>query len=122
MPRIVQLFPSGNSVWIGKNACDNERLTWDEENDLEWWWFHAHDVPGSHVVIKGQKVPSAEEMDVAAAWAAHRSKAAAAQGRVPVTCTQLKHLRKDKKDPVGMVYVKGPYRILWATAPFIVVQ
>lgn len=120
MPRIIQL-PSGNVAWIGKSASDNERLTWAEDNDPEWWWLHAADVPGSHVLLKTDAVTPVD-MREAAAWAAHYSKAPETQRHVAVTCTQLKHLRKSKKDPVGMVRIEGPSRTLWAHRPFVVMQ
>ena len=51
-PIITTFFsPSGHQVLVGRNAVSNEYLSTHllESKDL---WFHAKDVPGSHVVLK----------------------------------------------------------------------
>ncbi|MBK8232716.1 MAG: hypothetical protein IPK72_19565 [Candidatus Eisenbacteria bacterium] len=68
---------------------------------LRTLWFHAHGVPGSHVVLRreGRKDnPSAKTMEEAAAIAAFFSKARHA-GKAPVIYTLKKYVRKPSKAP-----------------------
>ena len=43
----------GYTIYIGRNNIENDRLTFEiaNKNDL---WFHAKDVPASHVILVGQ--------------------------------------------------------------------
>lgn len=42
---------SGFKIWIGKSAANNEILTFQYAHGSDLW-LHAHDFPGSHVIIK----------------------------------------------------------------------
>jgi len=96
--------PEGFEVIIGRNAVQNEWVTWKMAGS-EDIWLHAQDVPGSHVVIRadGRDVPE-EVIQRAASWAAWRSQARR-DGKVPVIVTQRKHLRKIKGGRPGQVRV-----------------
>ncbi|MEZ4870453.1 MAG: NFACT RNA binding domain-containing protein [Caldilineaceae bacterium] len=66
--------PQGFEIVVGRNARQNERVTFDlaKGEDL---WLHARGAPGSHVVIRngGQQV-QAETLQMAAQLAAYYSK------------------------------------------------
>ena len=95
----------GYSIWIGKNAKNNDivtqKLAWKE--DL---WLHAKDVSGSHVIIKhksGQVIPK-HVIEKAAQWAAFYSKRKN-ESLCPVIVTPKKFVRKPKGLPPGAVVV-----------------
>ena len=94
----------GFTVIVGRNALQNERVTWKLAQP-EDAWLHAQRVPGSHVVIKtdGREVPQ-RTLEQAAAWAAYHSKAQK-DTKVPVIYTQRRHLRRFKGARPGQVRV-----------------
>ena len=94
----------GFTVIIGRNALQNERVTWKLAQP-EDTWLHAQRVPGSHVVIKtdGREVPQ-RTLEQAAAWAAYHSKAQN-DTKVSVIYTQRRHLRRFKGARPGQVRV-----------------
>ncbi len=94
----------GFTVIVGRNALQNERVTWKMAQP-EDTWLHAQRVPGSHVVIKtdGREVPQ-RTLEQAAAWAAYQSKAQK-DTKVPVLYTQRRHLRRFKGARPGQVRV-----------------
>ena len=61
-------------ILVGRNNLQNDELTFKmaKKDDL---WFHAKDIPGSHVVITGNLQPSDEVKTDAAELAAYFSKA-----------------------------------------------
>ena len=100
-----QLSFMGYSIWIGKNAKNNDLLTLKYAKK-EDYWLHAKDVSGSHVVIKhqsGKNLPS-PVIEKAAQWAAYYSKRKT-ESLCPVIVTQKKYIRKPKGLPAGAVKV-----------------
>ena len=102
--------PGGHKVYYGENAQDNELLTFrlSCRNDL---WFHARDVPGSHVLLRPVGVkPKAvhrRDMQFAADVAARRSKAKN-KGTVPVSyCPITKVSKPVRGAPLGTVEIEG---------------
>jgi predicted ribosome quality control (RQC) complex YloA/Tae2 family protein len=90
---------SGLHIWVGKNAKCNDLLSFHYANGNDWW-LHAHNFPGSHVVIRlvGDKEPDQEALADAAELALRYSKAKEGQeGEVSVT--QAKYLRPVKGTP-----------------------
>jgi predicted ribosome quality control (RQC) complex YloA/Tae2 family protein len=96
--------PEGFEILIGRNALQNERVTWKmaQPEDL---WLHAQGVPGSHVIIRtgGQEVPD-EVIEQAARWALWRSQARA-NAKAPVIVALRRQLRKIKGGRPGQVRV-----------------
>jgi predicted ribosome quality control (RQC) complex YloA/Tae2 family protein len=93
-------------VLAGKTDADNDILSLKtaKPNDL---WFHAHGLPGSHVILRhpeGEK-PDNATIKIAAAIAAWHSKARNA-GTVPVSCTEAKHVGKPRGARPGSVSIK----------------
>lgn len=91
-------------LWVGKNARNNDLLTFKYARPNDWW-FHARGVAGSHCVLKSSKAPTREELERAAAIAAHYSDAKGAE-LAPVICAQKKYVRKPKSAEPGAVIVE----------------
>ncbi len=100
-----QFEVSGFQIWVGKSARQNDALLRAASpNDL---WMHANDYAGSHVVIRSrgqQRIPD-EVIQAAARLAVLHSKAKS-ERRAEVTMTQVKHVRKPKGAPAGLVTVQ----------------
>jgi predicted ribosome quality control (RQC) complex YloA/Tae2 family protein len=100
LPTQADLFKrvdfQGFTIWIGRNAKNNDLLTrqYAFKEDL---WLHARDVAGSHVIIKfqpGKKFPSTV-IERAASLAAFYSKRRT-DSLCPVIVTPKKYVRKPK--------------------------
>lgn len=105
------LTDSGIPIIVGKNALDNERVTFEvaAENDL---WFHVKDNPGSHVVLQcGSYIPSAIDIQTTANIAAHFSKAKNTN-KVIVQYCLAKHVSKPEKSPRGTVSIQKSKSII----------
>ncbi len=96
------LSPDGLTILVGRNALENERLTFElaHRDDL---WLHAQDVPGGHVVIqsRGRDVP-ADTLEMAAGLAAYYSRARS-ERRVAVAVTRVRNVRRLPGGVPGMV-------------------
>lgn len=97
----------GYEVWVGKNAKQNDALTFHHAQKYDLW-MHARGVAGSHTVLRlphRQAQPDRRILSRAAAIAAYYSKA---QGSalVPVMVTPRKYVRKPKGAPPGAVVVE----------------
>lgn len=90
----------GYPVWIGRNNRQNEYLTLKKaaKTDL---WLHAQKIPGSHVVIEGSHIPESV-ITAAASYAAWFSQGKES-GKVPVDYTLVRHVKKIKNGPAGLV-------------------
>jgi predicted ribosome quality control (RQC) complex YloA/Tae2 family protein len=96
--------PEGFEVVIGRNALQNERVTWKMAGPDDIW-LHAEGVPGSHAIIRaaGREIPD-EVIEQAAAWALWHSQARDS-AKAPVIVTRKRHLRKIKGGRPGQVRV-----------------
>lgn len=103
----------GALILAGRNARGNEQVTFKEGrgNDL---WFHCHNWPGSHVILKGERrgMEFSERQIRAAALLALYYSRAAAHGREEVLYTSVKHVRKVPGGKPGQVTVAGGKRIV----------
>ena len=98
---------SGYEVWVGKNARQNQELTFHvaQKYDL---WMHARGVPGSHTILhlpNRDAQPGKRRKHVAARIAAYYSKARGS-GLVPVMMTRRKYVRSPKGAAPGQVTVQ----------------
>lgn len=97
----------GGEIRVGRNARDNDELTFRcaRGNDL---WLHTADSPGSHVVLRLEKgaEPDPEELLDAAHLAAHFSPLRDAP-RVDVHVARQKEVKKPRKAPPGLVTLSG---------------
>lgn len=97
----------GGEIRVGRNARDNDRLTFREArgNDL---WLHTADTPGSHVVLRLERgaEPDPEELLDAAHLAVHFSPLRDAP-RADVHVARQKEVHKPRKAPAGLVTLSG---------------
>ena len=95
----------GMPIYVGRNARENEALTFGEArpDDL---WLHAHGTPGSHVVLRLDKGadPSHEALRDAATLALLYSDLKKS-GKGEVIYTRRKYVRKVKGKSPGTVTV-----------------
>ena len=97
----------GYEVWVGKNARQNQDLTFHvaQKYDL---WMHARGVPGSHTILhlpNRDANPGKQRRYTAAKIAAYYSKARSS-GLVPVMITRRKYVRSPKGAAPGQVTVQ----------------
>lgn len=100
-PKPYHTFVSqaGIEIWVGKSAKDNDKLSFQCANGLDLW-LHAHNYPGSHVVIRSQKSVEvdSETLNDAAELALRYSKAKESSSG-EVSLTQVKGLTRVKGAP-----------------------
>ena len=92
---------SGALIYVGKNNLQNENLTlkFANKNDI---FFHAQDVPGSHVILRGSNLTE-DDYKIAGFLAGYYSYFKN-EGYANVDYTEKKHIRKAKGTGLGMVY------------------
>lgn len=103
----------GFTIYVGKNNKQNDWLTFKiaKDNDL---WFHAKDIPGSHVILKLNGLEATNDaIEKAALLAAYYSKGKYS-ANVAVDYTQAKNVKKIKGAKPGLVtYVN--YKTIYIT-------
>jgi predicted ribosome quality control (RQC) complex YloA/Tae2 family protein len=96
----------GYTLWIGKNARNNDLLV--QTAHKEDVWLHARGVAGSHVIIRmnnNKNMPDMTLIEEVAGFAAYQSKAKGSQ-LSPVIYTKKKYVRKPKGAAPGAVIVQ----------------
>ncbi len=93
----------GFHIYVGKNNYQNDELTFKFATGNDWW-FHAKQMPGSHVIVK---LGNAEEMpdrtfEEAARLAAYYSRGRG-QDKVEIDYIQKKHVKKPGGAKPGFV-------------------
>ena len=92
-------------ILVGRNNLQNDELTFKMAKKDELW-FHAKDIPGSHVVITGNLQPSDEVKTDAAELAAYFSKARLSN-LVQVDMIETRKLNKPTGGKPGFVTYSG---------------
>lgn len=92
-------------ILVGRNNLQNDELTFKMAKKDELW-FHAKDIPGSHVVITGNLDPSDEVKTDAAELAAYFSKSRYSN-LVQVDMIEVKKLHKPTGGKPGFVTYRG---------------
>ena len=92
------------SVLVGKNNIQNDQITFklSSKDDI---WFHVKDMPGSHVLLKGEGVADEDVTAKCAKLAAYFSKARNSSS-VPVDYTYAKYVKKPSGAKPGYVIYK----------------
>lgn len=105
LPPEKYIASDGTVILVGKNNLQNEQVSFklSRKGDL---WFHAKDIPGSHVLITGNTTPSDETITEAAELAAYFSKARLSN-LVQVDMIDVKKLHKPTGTPPGFVTYIG---------------
>jgi predicted ribosome quality control (RQC) complex YloA/Tae2 family protein len=111
-PRPLELrTASGIALQVGRNHRQNEwiALRQARRGDL---WFHAQELPGSHVVLKTSEAPADDgDLQSAADLAAHFSRGRGS-GRVPVVMAPVEDLQRIPGAAPGTVRHRGG-TVLW---------
>ena len=104
----------GFEMFVGKNNYQNEEVTFKIASPDDWW-FHAKNIPGSHVILKssGRNIPD-RTFEEAASLAAHYSKGSG-QKKVEVDYTLKKELRKPPGGAAGFVIYHTNYSMIAST-------
>lgn len=104
--------PSGFELLIGRNNRQNDQLTFRLAGDYDLW-FHAQEIPGSHVLLRLEPgaVPEEADLQFAADFAAYYSRSRQSD-QVPVVYTEPKQVYKPKGAKPGIAIYKQE-RILW---------
>ncbi|MCP9878689.1 NFACT family protein [Cyanobium sp. A1C-AMD] len=112
VPQPLELHtPSGLPVQIGRNHRQNEWIAFRQarRGDL---WFHAQELPGSHVVLKSSERPASDaDLQAAADLAAHYSRGRGNR-RVPVVMVPSEELQRIPGAAPGTVRHRGG-SVLW---------
>ncbi len=104
-PYHLFIAPNGNRFFVGKNAQDNDKLTFQLSSPHDYW-FHVRGTQGSHIILampKG-KTPIKEDILYGAMLAIEYSKAGNAK-QAEVWYTQRKYIKKPKGAHPGKVFV-----------------
>ncbi len=101
----------GYDLYVGKNNLQNDELTFHFAEGGDWW-FHAKQIPGSHVIAKAKNGELSDRaFEEAAALAAYYSKARGAE-KVEVDYVQKKHVKKPGGAKPGFVVYYTNYSMV----------
>lgn len=103
--------PGGLPLQVGRNHRQNEWIAFRQarRGDL---WFHAQELPGSHVVLKSSEASASDaDLQAAADLAAHFSRGRANR-RVPVVMVPTTDLQRIPGSAPGTVRHRGG-EVLW---------
>ena len=98
------VYHNGVAIYVGKNNLQNDAIT-NKLARRDYLWFHAKDIPGSHVVIFDNN-PSEETIEVASMLAAYYSKFKNEE-YVNVDRTLIKNVKKISGAKPGLVTYTG---------------
>ncbi len=100
----------GYDIYVGKNNYQNDELTFKFANGNDWW-FHAKDIPGSHVIVKSKEEELPDRVfEEAGRLAGYYSKARNAQ-KVEIDYLQKKNIKKPNKRTPGFVIYYTNYSL-----------
>ena len=98
-------------MYVGKNNYQNEDLTFKlaDGND---WWFHAKNVPGSHVIVKSGESQLPDRTYEEAAKLAAQYSGAKDSYKVEIDYTQRKNIKKPSGSKPGFVIYHSNYSMI----------
>lgn len=101
----------GYDIYVGKNNYQNDELTFKMATGNDWW-FHAKEMPGSHVIVKtnGDELPD-QTFEEAGRLAAYYSKGKEA-GKVEIDYLQKKNVKKPNGAAPGFVVYYTNYSMV----------
>ena len=102
----------GFHIYVGKNNYQNEELTFKFATGNDWW-FHAKNMPGSHVIVKCDGVSELPDrtFEEAGRLAAYYSKGRE-QDKVEIDYIQKKHVKKPAGAKPGFVVYYTNYSLM----------
>jgi len=102
----------GFHMYVGKNNYQNDELTFKVATGNDWW-FHAKNMPGSHVIVKcdgADELPD-RTFEEAGRLAAYYSKGRE-QDKVEIDYIQKKHVKKPAGAKPGFVVYYTNYSLM----------
>lgn len=101
----------GYHMYVGKNNLQNDELTFQLATGNDWW-FHAKNMPGSHVIVKAnnEELPD-RTFEEAASLAAYYSKGKNTP-KLEIDYTQKKNVKKPKGGNLGFVVYYTNYSMI----------
>ena len=101
----------GFDIYVGKNNIQNEELTFKLASGNDWW-FHAKNMPGSHVIVKsqGKELPDST-YEEAAKLAAYYSAGRNAE-KVEIDYIEKKQVKKVPGAALGFVIYHTNYSMV----------
>ncbi len=102
----------GFHMYVGKNNYQNDELTFKFATGNDWW-FHAKNMPGSHVIVKcdgADELPD-RTFEEAGRLAAYYSKGRE-QDKVEIDYIQKKHVKKPAGAKPGLVVYYTNYSLM----------
>jgi len=102
----------GFHMYVGKNNYQNDELTFKFATGNDWW-FHAKNMPGSHVIVKcdgADELPD-RTFEEAGRLAAYYSKGRE-QDKVEIDYIQKKHVKKPAGAKPGFVVYYTNYSLM----------
>ena len=107
LPYRVHTLSNNTEIWIGKDAKSNDLLTF-EYSEIEEWWCHVDEYPGSHIVIKcSDDDITTNIMKEIAKISINYSKAKNIKGPHTVSFCKCYQVKKKKRAVAGLVYLTG---------------
>lgn len=102
----------GFHMYVGKNNYQNDELTFKVANGGDWW-FHAKQMPGSHVIVRKEQAKTLPDatFEEAGRLAAYYSKGRQAP-KVEIDYVQRKELKKPPKAKPGFVIYHTNYSMM----------
>ncbi len=102
----------GYHIYVGKNNYQNDELTFKFATGNDWW-FHAKNMPGSHVIVKGDGTGELPDrtFEEAGRLAAYYSKGRE-QEKVEIDYIQKKHIKKPAGAKPGFVVYYTNYSLM----------
>ena len=101
----------GYDIFVGKNNYQNDELTFKTATGNDWW-FHAKNMPGSHVIVKTNgEEPPIKTFEEAGSLAAYFSKGKGAD-KVEIDYTQKKNVKKPNGGKPGFVVYYTNYSLM----------
>ncbi len=92
----------GFHIYVGKNNFQNDELTFKFANSSDWW-FHAKQIPGSHVIVRteGRELP--DDVFVLCARIAGFFSQGRQSDKLEIDYVQRKHVKKPSGSAPGFV-------------------
>ena len=105
------LSSDGFDIYVGKNNYQNDEVSFKIASGNDWW-FHANDIPGSHVIVKsgGAELPD-RTFEEAGRLAAYYSGARTAP-KVEIDYTLRKNLHRPTGGRPGFVVYYTNYSLM----------
>ena len=100
----------GYDIYVGKNNYQNDEVSFRIASGNDWW-FHANDIPGSHVIVRGGSELPDRTFNEAGRLAAYYSSARTAP-KVEIDYTLRKNLRRPTGGRPGFVVYYTNYSMM----------